>query len=235
MTLIAPRRRTAPVTTPRVAILASAAREKDSSPLTEIGGRPVLWHTMMQLATYGMQDFVIASNEPVTIASRHETLAEGWRVKNVRAADGLRALRDTVRRGQLLVTESAGLSDLDIDDLFSYHRSHGLLATVVGVRPAARFGRLEIEAGQVHDFAEKPAYEQGWVSAGICLLEPGAFDYLSESGEDSVQGTLAMLAQDGQLMAYKHDSFWGSLETLKDRQALEALWQSGNPPWKTWD
>jgi glucose-1-phosphate cytidylyltransferase len=190
---------------------------------------------MMQLATYGMQDFVIASNEPVTIASRHETLAEGWRVKNVRAADGLRALRDTVRRGQLLVTESAGLSDLDIDDLFSYHRSHGLLATVVGVRPAARFGRLEIEAGQVHDFAEKPAYEQGWVGAGICLLEPGAFDYLSESGEDSVQGTLAMLAQDGQLMAYKHDSFWGSLETLKDRQALEALWQSGNPPWKTWD
>ena len=103
------------------------------------------------------------------------------------------------------------------------------------MRPPARFGRLEIDAGQVLDFAEKPAYEQGWVGAGICVLEPGAFDYLIEAGEGGVQAALALLAQDGQLMAYKHDSFWGSVETLKDRQELEKLWQSGEPPWKTWE
>lgn len=232
MTLTAPRRSTR-ISHPRVAILVPKG-DRNTGPLAEIGGRTVLWHSMMQLSSFGMRDFIVASDEPVSVASRHEVLAEGWRVQKSSACGAPTALRDILTGGPLLVTEGTGLSDLDHNDLLAYHRSHGLIATIVAVRPPARFGRLEIQSGQVREFAEKPAYEQGWVGAGICVLEPGALDYLTDDEDGGLQATLASLAQEGQLMAYKHDSFWGSLETLKDRQTLEALWQSGNPPWKTW-
>ncbi len=232
MTLIAPRRSTR-VSLPRVAILVPGG-DRDTGPLAEVGGRTVLWHSMMQLSTFGMRDFLVAADEPVAVASRHEVLAEGWRIRQSPVSASFAAIREVLSGGPLLVTEGAGLSDLDLEDVLAYHRSHGLIATIVAVRPPARFGRLEIQSGQVREFAEKPAYEQGWVGAGICVLEPGALDYLTDDQDGGLQETLATLAQEGQLMAYKHDSFWGSLETLKDRQTLEALWQSGNPPWKTW-
>jgi glucose-1-phosphate cytidylyltransferase len=233
MTLIAPRRRPGRLALPRVAMLV-AAGDREAGSLARIGGRSVLWHTMMQLSSFGMHDFVVAAAEPLSRPDRREVMSEDWRVETLPPCESLGAVRDMLHSGPLLVTECAGLSDIDTDDLLSYHRSHGLIATVVAVRPAARFGRLEIDRGRVLDFAEKPAYEQGWVGAGICVLEPGALDYLMEDGAGGLQEALATLAQEGQLMAYKHDSFWGSLETLKDRQTLESLWQSGNPPWKTW-
>lgn len=243
MTLTAPRRRTrALVARPTVAILAAGQLDaKAPSPLTEIGGRPVLWHTMMHLAGYGMNDFVLAlGRRGAQIKRTTGRFVEDWHVDLVdtgletMSGGRLRRLREHLGRGPFLLTTGEGVSDIDIDDLIAYHRSHGRLVTAVAVRPPARFGKLELRGDQVVEFAEKPQHEQGWTSASMYVLEPGVFDYLICDETNWEEEALERLAADGQLMAYRHQSFWGSIETLRDRQVLEELWQAGKAPWKTW-
>lgn len=133
-----------------------------------------------------------------------------------------------------MLTWGDGVSDVDLADLLAFHRSHGRLATVTAVRPPARFGKLDIVDDQVICFSEKPQLEEGWINGAFFVLEPRVGDYIDGDDTQWEKEPLERLAAEGQLMAYRHESFWQCMDTLRDKKLLESLWQSGNAPWKTW-
>ena len=133
-----------------------------------------------------------------------------------------------------MLTYGDGVSDVDMSQLVAFHKSHGKLATVTAVRPPARFGELVFDGDQVIEFTEKPQTGEGWINGGFFVLEPGVIDYIDGDQINWEQEPLERLAEEGQLMAYKHTGFWKCMDTLRDKQRLEALWTSGEAPWKTW-
>jgi len=134
-----------------------------------------------------------------------------------------------------MLTWGDGVSDVDFDDLMAFHRSHGKLATVTAVRPPARFGKLDISGNQVVRFSEKPQLEEGWINGAFFVLEPGVFDYIKGDETHWEREPMERLAQDCQLMAYRHESFWQCMDTMRDKVYLQRLWDAGNPAWKCWD
>ncbi len=133
-----------------------------------------------------------------------------------------------------MLTWGDGVSNVDLNTLIKFHRSHGKLATMTAVRPPARYGYLEFDGDIVSRFAEKPQTAEGWINGAFFVLEPGVFDYID--GDDTVweRAPMERLARDKQLVAYRHTSFWQCMDTLREKYLLEELWQRGNPPWKTW-
>ncbi|HLF78363.1 MAG TPA: glucose-1-phosphate cytidylyltransferase [Dehalococcoidia bacterium] len=233
-------------------------------PMIEIGGRPILWHIMMHFASHGFKDFVVALGHKGEYIKRYmldySTLGTGlsvhledgrverdqmphhdWTVDlidtgiDTMTGGRIRRLQPYLGDSTFVLTWADGVSDIDLHDLLRYHRSHGRLATVTAVRPPARFGKLQIDGDQVVEFAEKPQIEEGWISGAFFVLEPGVFDYIGGDDAQWEREPLERLAAAGELMAYKHYSFWQCMDTLRDRRLLESLWQSGNPPWKSWD
>jgi glucose-1-phosphate cytidylyltransferase len=146
----------------------------------------------------------------------------------------IKRLKPKIGNERFMLTWGDGVSNVDLDKLLAFHEAHGKLATVTAVRPPARFGRLEIDGDRVTEFSEKPQLGEGWINGAFFVIEPQVFDYVE--GDDTAweREPLERLAREGQLMAYRHDSFWQCMDTLRDRKLLEQLWQSGNPPWKTW-
>lgn len=134
-----------------------------------------------------------------------------------------------------MLTWGDGVSDVDLNKLLEFHRSHGKFATVTAVRPPARFGRLELEGNSVRHFSEKPQLGEGWINGAFFVLEPQVFDYIEGDMTQWEREPLEWLAADGQLMAYFHTSFWQCMDTLRDKRLLESLWQSGKAPWKIWE
>jgi glucose-1-phosphate cytidylyltransferase len=132
-----------------------------------------------------------------------------------------------------LMTYGDGVSDVDLDALVAFHRAHGRLATMTAVRPPARFGHLELDGDRIVRFAEKPPASEGWINGAFFVLEPGIFDYIEGDAVDFERAPLENLATDGQLMAYRHEGFWQCMDTVRDRDLLEKLWQGG-APWRTW-
>jgi len=232
-------------------------------PMVEIGHRPILWHIMSLYAAHGYKDFLIAcgyKGELIKEYFHHFLLhmsdlvvdlkdgsvdrvsAEGfdWRVGLVdtgaetQTAGRILRLRSWIGDETFMVTYGDGLADIDIPALVDFHRSHGRLATVTAVRPPARFGGLLLDGDRVAEFSEKPQAESGWINGGFFVLEPGVFDYL---GGDSValeREPLERLAADRQLVAYRHTGFWQPMDTLREKELLESLWESGNAPWAIW-
>lgn len=150
------------------------------------------------------------------------------------AGGRLKRLRPYLDEGTFLMTYADAVADVNLDDLIAFHKSHGRLATVTAVRPPGRFGRLELDGNQVTDFSEKSESEVQWINGGYFVLEPRVLDYIDDDGSDWGGEPLARLARDGQLMAYKHSSFWQCMDTIEERNQLEALWQQGKAPWKVW-
>jgi len=144
----------------------------------------------------------------------------------------IRRLRDVLGNQPFMCTYGDGVSDVDVTQLVTFHRSHGKLATVTAVRPPARFGSLEIVDNQVRAFAEKPQVGEGWINGGDFVFEPGGVDYLEGDSTVLERDPLERLARDGQLMAFQHPGFWLPMDTLRDKELLERLWASGNAPWK---
>ena len=214
---------------PTVAVLPASSKA-----LTPIEEHPLIWHAMMQFAGQGLNRFAIAGGDEFRSALRGEDQLNISIVEHGPHAEGgrLLELRQQLGSETVLLITGEHVSDIDLLDLLRSHRSHGRLATIVAIRPPARFGKLEINGDQVVEFCEKPEYEQGWIGAPLCLLEPGVFDYVI--GDEDWDEVLTRLAADDELMAYRHSSFWGSVETLRDRQELEELWKTGAAPWKTW-
>lgn len=136
--------------------------------------------------------------------------------------------------GTFMLTWGDGVSNVDLNKLVMFHRSHGKLATVTAVRPPSRFGRLTLDGQRVTNFREKPQGEDGWINGAFFVLEPGVFDYIDGDETQWEKEPLETLAAEGELMAYQHEGFWQCLDTIHDKRLLEEHWQSGHAPWKTW-
>jgi glucose-1-phosphate cytidylyltransferase len=214
-------------------------------PMVEIGGRPILWHIMMHYAHHGFQDFVLALGYKGEMIKRYMVdycalnsnlsvhLKDGrvehdggrrddWRVDlidtglDTMTGGRIKRLQPYLGDGTFMLTWGDGVSDVHLHDLLRFHRSHGRLATVTAVRPPARFGRLDIVGDQVVEFAEKPQIEEGWINGAFFVLEPGVFEYIDGDATQWESEPLERLAADGELMAYKHYSFWQCMDTLRD-------------------
>jgi len=232
--------------------------------MVEIGGRPILWHIMMHYSCYGFKDFVIAlgykgevikkymvdycslnSNLKVNLRSGVVEMNGGYRPDwNVELIDTgiptntggrIKRLAPYLGNETFMLTWGDGVSDVNLHALLEFHRSHGKLATLTAVRPPARFGHLELEGDRITEFNEKPQTGEGWINGAFFVLEPAVFDYID--GDDTAweREPLQRLAREGQLMAYKHTSFWQCMDTLRDKKLLESLWQTGKAPWKIWE
>ena len=234
-------------------------------PMVEIGGKPILWHIMKMYASHGINDFVICCGykgyvikeyfanyflhmSDVTFNMRdnsmevHNKRAEPWSVTLVDTGDHsmtggrLRRVRDYVKEEEAFCfTYGDGVGDIDIAETIRFHKGHGKAATLTATYPPGRFGALDIRQGQVMSFKEKPKGDGAMINGGFFVLTPKVLDYLTDDSTIWEQEPLNNLASDGQLMAYEHHGFWQPMDTLRDKNHLEELWDSGNAPWKTWD
>jgi len=152
---------------------------------------------------------------------------------NTMTGGRIKRLRDLGVIGDktFMLTYGDGVSDVHVRNLVNFHKRHGKLATMTAVRPPARFGVLEFEGDNVRRFAEKSQFDVGWINGGFFVLEPGAVDYIDDYDTYWERIPLERLADDGQLMAYKHDSFWQCMDTLRDKTLLQNLWETGEAPW----
>lgn len=233
-------------------------------PMVEIGGKPILWHIMNMYGAHDYKEFVVAlgykgelikeyflnyyhhqSNLTIDLKSGDVTASNNntrdWKINlidtGINSMTGGRVgrLRDILKE-TFMLTYGDGVGDIDIKKLMEFHKSHGKLATVTAVRPVARFGGMSFSDsdGAVDEFKEKPQTGEGWINGGFFVFEPAVLDYID--GDDCVlEGApLEGLTRDGQLMAYSHEGFWQCMDTVRERDMLEDLWQSGQAPWKMW-
>lgn len=143
----------------------------------------------------------------------------------------IKRLQPYLSDGTFMLTWGDGVSDINLHKLLDFHKSHGKLATMTAVRPPARFGHITFDGDRVVEFSEKPQTAEGWINGAFFVLEPGIFDYIDGDRTHWEHEPLERLAADGQLVAYRHTSFWQCMDTLRDKRLLEALWNSGDPPW----
>jgi glucose-1-phosphate cytidylyltransferase len=232
-------------------------------PMVEIGGRPILWHILKHYAHYGFNEFIIAlgykghvikdyfldyyhleSDLTVNLGTGDVTVREqrreNWVVHLVdtgySALTGARIkrVRDYIGHSPFMLTYGDGVSDVNLHDLVAYHQQQRRLATITAVRPPARFGRLDLHDDAVV-FNEKPQSGEGWINGGYMVFEPAILDYLPDGDNVSMEHVLMeTLSPQGQISAYRHTGYWQCMDTLRDKQTLENLWQSGSPPWKVW-
>lgn len=232
-------------------------------PMVEIGGRPMLWHIMKYYAHFGFNEFVIAlgykgevikeyfenyarnsTNVIIDFSTGqviHELSRElDWRVELIETGQTtltggrIKRLAPYLTGGTFMLTWGDGVSDVDLHRLLAFHRAHGRLATLTAVRPPARYGHLQFQGDAVREFTEKPQTSEGWINGAFFVLEPGVFNYISGDQTMWEREPLEALARDNQLMAYKHDSFWQCMDTLREKRILEDLWNEGGAPWKVW-
>jgi glucose-1-phosphate cytidylyltransferase len=233
-------------------------------PMVEIGGRPLLWHILKMYSHCGINDFVICCGykgyvikeyfanyflhmSDVTFDMRSNRLdvlqrrAEPWTVTLVDTGDysntggRLRRVAEYVQDEEVFCfTYGDGVSDVDISAVIEFHREHGKAATVTATSPPGRFGALDIRNRQVVNFKEKPQGDGAMINGGFFVLSPQVLTHLKNDGTSWEQEVLMQLARDGQLMAYEHHGFWQPMDTLRDKQLLEDLWESGKAPWKKW-
>jgi glucose-1-phosphate cytidylyltransferase len=233
-------------------------------PMVEVGGKPILWHIMQIHAVHGVTEFVVALgykgeivkeyflnfvaiNNDLSIdlstgkATIHDGIQPKWTVHLVDTGAGtqtggrVRRLRKWLGNDEtFMLTYGDGVADLNITKLVEFHRSHGKLATMTSVRSPARFGRIGFDGDSVREFFEKPEAGEGWINGGFFVLNTKALDYIS--GDDTIweRDPVEQLAHDGQMMGFKHYGFWSCMDTLKEKNYLEELWQSGKAPWKIW-
>ena len=143
-------------------------------------------------------------------------------------------LRDWLVDGTFMVTYGDGVGDINIRELVEFHKSHSKIATVTAVQPPARFGNLVVEGDQVQEFSEKVQSTDAWINGGFFVFEPRILDYIASDTMILEQEPLRNLAKNGQLMAYRHESFWQPMDTLRDKNMLERLWATNEAPWKVW-
>lgn len=172
----------------------------------------------------------------------HNNVAEPWKVTvvdtgyNTMTGGRIKRIAPYVGDEPFLMTYGDGLSDVDLGKLLAFHREHGKFATLTAIQPGGRFGVLDIDEEQsVRRFAEKAKEDGGWINGGFMVLEPEVFSYIEGDSTFFEREPLEHLAKDGQLAAYKHDGFWKCMDTLRDKEALDFLWNSGQAAWKRWE
>jgi glucose-1-phosphate cytidylyltransferase len=237
--------------------------ETRPKPMVEIGGEPILWHIMKHYSHFGFHEFVIAlgykgeyikrwMREYCTLTGNvtvktgtgevilHDPSPTDWTVDLIDTGletltgGRIKRLQPWLGNDTFMLTWGDGVSDIDLHALLAFHRSHGRLATVTAVRPPARFGHLHFDENRVTAFTEKPQLAEGWINGAFFVLEPEVLQYIEGDGTQWEREPLEQLAADGELMAYKHTSFWQCMDTLRDKRLLERLWNEGKPPWRLW-
>ncbi len=235
-------------------------------PMVEIGGKPIIWHIMKLFERYGYNDFIICLgykghmikeyfinyylyNSDITVELEnnklevHYTSSESFKVTLVdtgtdtNTAGRIKKIKKYLKDETFMLTYGAGVSDVNIEELVRFHKSHGKYATLTSIQMPGRFGTLQSnETGLVEDFKEKYEGDEVWINGGFFVLEPEIFGYMDGDMEDVQleKKPLIEIAKDGQLMAYKYGGFWKCMDAMRDKIELEELWQTGNAPWKTW-
>jgi len=238
--------------------------EVKPKPMVEIGGKPILWHIMKIYSHYGFDEFVIClgykgyvikeyfanyfmHQSDITIDLKHhnteihDSKAEPWRITLVdtghhtQTGGRIKRIQRYIGKERFLLTYGDGVANVDINELVNFHHKHGRYATITAAKPPGRFGSLDLDQDdRVLKFQEKPKGDGAWINGGFFVLEPEVFDYIE--GDETVWETkpLEKLANDGQLLAFKHNGFWHPMDTLRDKYYLENLWQTGKAAWKIW-
>ena len=232
-------------------------------PMVEVGGKPMLWHIMKVYSYYGVNDFVICCGykgyiikeyfanyflhvSDVTFDMRentmevHESNSEPWRVTLVDTGDSsgtggrLRRVKQFVENEDAFCfTYGDGIGNINIEELVKFHREHDGLATLTTVQPPHRFGTLDIRNEKVAHFREKPQ-DGGWINGGFFVLSPKVIDYIASDDIMWEADPMLTLVSEGKVNAYKHESFWYAMDTLRDKNYLNDLWVDGKAPWKLW-
>ncbi|MEO5346355.1 MAG: glucose-1-phosphate cytidylyltransferase [Magnetococcus sp. YQC-9] len=235
--------------------------ESIPKPMVSIGGRPILWHIMRTYARHGHKDFILALGYKAEVIKEYflnyralnadftVDLASGavepilaeeidWRVTLVHTGldsmtgGRVKRLQSFIGQEPFMLTYGDGVADIDLDALLRFHKSHGKMVTVTAVHPGARFGELEMDGQQIRSFKEKPQTKQGWINGGYFVIEPAFFDLIAEDATILEREPLENAASMGELMAYQHEGYWQCMDTKRDRDQLEALWKSGEAPWR---
>ena len=232
-------------------------------PMVEIGGKPILWHIMKLYTVYGVNEFIICCGykgyvikeyfanyflhmSDVTFNMKsnqmkvHQKYAEPWQVTLVDTGletltgGRLKRVRDYLDNETFCFTYGDGLSDVNIKKLTNFHQEKGLSATLTAVQPPGRYGALNIEKGRVLQFQEKPQGDGGWINGGFFILEPDIIDLIEGDFSSWENDTLPLIAEKRQLSAFYHEGFWQPMDTMRDKNSLERLWEAQEAPWKLW-
>ncbi|MDR0684672.1 MAG: glucose-1-phosphate cytidylyltransferase [Spirochaetaceae bacterium] len=233
-------------------------------PMVEIGGRPILWHIMKIYSHWGFNDFVVLTGykshmikdffinyytrySDITVdmlnnaVELHKTRTEPWKVTllytgaDTMTGGRLLRAREYLGEERFLLTYGDGVSDVSLPDLIRRHEEAGRIVTLTAVQPAGRFGSIAIEAsGLINNFVEKPKGDGSWINGGFFVMESAVFDYLEDDNTVLEREPLETLSRDGQLNAYRHHGFWKSMDSLRDKNELTALWLAGSAPWALW-
>ncbi len=234
-------------------------------PMIEIGGKPILWHIMKEYSYYGFNEFVICAgykqhvikewfanyylhNSDITFdfsndnkMTVHNNVAEPWKVTivdtglNTMTGGRLKRVKEFVGDETFMLTYGDGVCDINLKELLEFHKKHGKVATITGIKLGQRFGILDInDDNQITRFREKEDSEGARINGGYMVLEPSVFDYLVDDTTVFEQGPLRGLAADGQLMAYEYDGYWQCMDTKREMDKLNELIESGKAPWMKW-
>lgn len=230
-------------------------------PMVSIGSHPILWHIMRTYSFFGHKDFYLALGYKAELIKEYflhyhslnadftidlssgsftplQTDDTDWRVTLVNTGlDSLtggrvKRMKPFIGNETFMLTYGDGVADINIGELVKFHKSHGKMVTVSAVHPVARFGELEIENEQVVSFQEKPQIGNGWINGGYFVIEPEFFDLISEDSTILEREPLERAAKMGELMAYQHEGYWQCMDTKRDKETLEELWESGSAPWR---
>jgi glucose-1-phosphate cytidylyltransferase len=235
--------------------------ESIPKPMVSIGGKPILWHIMRSYAYYGHKDFYIALGYKAEIIKEYflnyntlnsdftvDTLSRkvkplesnnnDWRVTltdtglNSMTGGRVKRLQSLIGNESFMLTYGDGVSNIDIDALLKFHKSHGKMVTISAVRPNARFGEIQMEGNKVISFQEKPQTTKSWINGGYFIIEPEFFELIENDNTILERDPLEKAVSIGELMAYHHDGYWQCMDTKRDRDSLEELWVSDKAPWK---
>ncbi len=227
-------------------------------PMVTVGGKPILWHIMNTYSYFNHKDFYLAlgykaevvkeyflhyhsvnADFTVDLASGvvkpHQVEKIDWRVTLVNTGletmtgGRIKRLKSFIGNDPFLLTYGDGVADIDIDALLKFHKNHGKMVTLTAVRPSARFGDLEFDGNRVSSFQEKPQLHEGWINGGFFVCEPEIFDLIDDDTQMFEREPLERVVEAGELMAYKHRGFWHCMDTKRDRDLLESLWEHGAP------
>jgi glucose-1-phosphate cytidylyltransferase len=229
-------------------------------PMVAIGGKPILWHIMKTYSYFGHKDFYVALGYKAEVIKEyflhyrslnadftidlgtgtikpHQFDEVDWKVTLVNTGQDsmtggrVKRIKPYIGNETCLLTYGDGVSNVDLDQLIKFHKNHGKKVTITAVHPGARFGELKMEGERVTSFREKPQLGQGWINGGYFVIEPEFFDLITGDSIMLEREPLELAAQEGELMAYKHDGFWKCMDTKRDNDLLNKLWDTNNAPW----
>ena len=233
-------------------------------PMIEIGDKPILWHIMKLYSAYGYNEFIICCGYKQYVIKEyfadyylhncdvtfdfsaenkmivHSNEAAPWKVTvidtglHTMTGGRIKRIRQHIGDNPFMLTYGDGVADIDITQVLEFHKAHGKIGTMSAVRPEGRFGVLELEKNSVKSFREKDKNDGGWINCGFMVMEPTIFDYIEGDKTTFEREPLERLAKEGQLECYKHKGFWQCMDTMRDKEKLESLWNSGCAPWKVW-